>query len=88
MKRNFIIGLLAVGTIAGFSLGFTQMAFRHHHRRQSFEKHIANVCVDAALRTRKPDDRRPPPPPPRRRGSHHDHQHGQHNDYDRGSYDD
>lgn len=47
MARRFIIVLLAVGAVAGFG-----SAFRHRYsdRREAFERHLADVCTDSALR--------------------------------------
>jgi hypothetical protein len=59
MRYRLRIALLAFGTVAGFASGFASLAcHRHHHeaRRAAFERHIASVCVNAAL-----DARRPPP---------------------------
>lgn len=68
MKRRLLIALLAFGTVFGFGSGFASMACRAHHgrdaRRAAFERHVADVCVDAALRARAdrgPVDRPPPP---------------------------
>jgi hypothetical protein len=52
MKRKLIIGLLALGTILGFALGFARVCGRHHHgwHRQRFEQRVAEVCTQAALK--------------------------------------
>jgi len=46
MARRFVMFLLGAGAIAGFASAF------HHHfeRREAFERHLADVCTDAALR--------------------------------------
>lgn len=52
MRRKALIVVLAVGAIAGFASGLFGC---HHHaweRRQSFEDHMADVCVRAAERSR------------------------------------
>jgi len=48
IRRKIAIGLLSIGTIGGFAMGFHSM--RHHceSRRESFEDHVAEVCVRAA----------------------------------------
>ena len=72
MKRRLLIGLLAFGTVAGFGSGIASTACWHHRaeqRREAFEQHVADVCVDAAYRAGRgaPTDA-PPPPPPRQHG--------------------
>ena len=70
MKRRFLIALFSFGTIFGFGSGIASMAMHtghhHAHRRAAFERHVADVCVDAAERARDRDRPRyeePPPPP-------------------------
>jgi hypothetical protein len=48
MKRKILIGVLALGTLAGYGMGFKSMRCRAEHRRDAFERHVASVCVDAA----------------------------------------
>lgn len=57
MKRRLVIGLLAFGTIAGFGSGFFHMGARAHARRAMFERHVADVCTEAALRAARPGAR-------------------------------
>ncbi len=52
-KRKIAIVLLSIGTIVGFASGFASMRGRACARRDAFERHVAEVCVDAARR----DDR-------------------------------
>jgi hypothetical protein len=40
--------LLVVGAVAGFGSGFHSLARHHEHRREDFERHVAQICVDAA----------------------------------------
>jgi hypothetical protein len=67
MKRKAILGLLLLGSIAGFGFGALRLAHYRHHvafghgvggrsfeRRLAFERHVADLCVDAALRARAP----------------------------------
>lgn len=86
MKRRLLIALLGFGTVVGFGSGFASVAAcgsRHAERRQAFEQHVADICVDAA---RRGDARRTtaqtvyvyegveeaaPPPGPRRHRHHH-----------------
>lgn len=48
MRRPILIALLAFGTIAGYASGFHSLRRCHYQQRESFERHVANVCVDAA----------------------------------------
>lgn len=69
MKRKLLIALFAFGTVAGFGSGIASTACWHHRahaRRAAFERHVAEVCVDAARRAEAPVDR----PPPRHRHRH------------------
>jgi hypothetical protein len=43
---RFPIVVLALGAI----LGFASAAHHMHDRHEAFERHIADVCTDAALR--------------------------------------
>lgn len=52
MKRPLLIALLAFGTLAGFGSGFFHMGARAHARRAAFERHVADVCAESALRVR------------------------------------
>lgn len=65
MKRRLLIGLFTFGTIFGFGSGLFSMARWHHHaehRRANFERHVADVCTDAAYRARDRGPREAPPP--------------------------
>lgn len=48
--------LLLLGALFGFAAGFASMAFRFHRhhemRRGYFERHVADVCLEAAGRRR------------------------------------
>jgi hypothetical protein len=53
MKRKIIIGLLALGTIGGFALGFARLCGGHRHHAwhgQRFEQRVAEICTQAALK--------------------------------------
>lgn len=53
MKRRLLIGLLAFGTVAGFGSGFFVLGARVHARHGAFERHVADVCADSAIRARR-----------------------------------
>ena len=42
--------LLVLGVIGGFGSAFFQAGHCHARKRDAFEKHIADVCVEAAQR--------------------------------------
>lgn len=47
MRRPVALALLALGTVAGYGSAFHEMRLARQHRA-SFERHVAQVCVDAA----------------------------------------
>ena len=51
--RRLLLAALLVGTIGGFASGFSSLHHRHMDRRAAFERHIADVCVEAAERRHK-----------------------------------
>ena len=59
MRRKLLIGLLALGTFGGYAMGFASMRHNARWRRAAFERHVAELCVDAA-RDGAAGDRRPP----------------------------
>lgn len=67
MKRRVLMVCLAASTVLGFSAGAASCAHhasRHRMRRHAqFERHVAQLCTDAALRSSA--HRRAPNPPPR-----------------------
>jgi len=52
MKRRALIFALGLGTFLGFGSGFAAMGAHaaqvQQARRAAFERHVADVCVDAA----------------------------------------
>jgi hypothetical protein len=50
MRRRITIGLLLLGTIGGYAAGLVSMRRHAACRRESFEQHVASVCVEAARR--------------------------------------
>jgi hypothetical protein len=51
--RKVIVVALLIGTIGGFASGFHSMRRHHAERRAAFERHVAELCVDAAARQRR-----------------------------------
>jgi hypothetical protein len=47
-KKKIVVALLALGTIGGYAAGFASLRCRGQHRRAAFERHVAQLCVDAA----------------------------------------
>src|SRR4051812_32299632 len=48
MFRGVLIVLLTLGTVAGFGHGFRALHERGCERRTEFERHVADVCVQAS----------------------------------------
>jgi hypothetical protein len=40
--------LLAIGTVGGYAAGFARAHACHRAQTAAFERHVAEVCVDAA----------------------------------------
>ncbi len=57
MKRKLLIAVLAFGTVAGYASGFRHLRGCHRDRHQSFERHVAKVCVDAARNEKRWHDK-------------------------------
>jgi hypothetical protein len=55
MKRKILIALLALGTVGGYGSAFA--CARHHarERHERFERHVADLCVDAATHAKARD---------------------------------
>ncbi|WP_394822675.1 hypothetical protein [Pendulispora albinea] len=47
-KQKVLAILLALGAVGGYSLGFMSLHCHGHSRRAAFERHIAQICTDAA----------------------------------------
>lgn len=56
MRRKLLIAVLGLGTVLGYAQGFSSMSRCHKSRQQSFEQHVAAVCVNAAKRGEAPPD--------------------------------
>jgi hypothetical protein len=52
MKRRILMVLLALGTVGGYASGFAHVSACHRGREAAFERHVADVCVNAAKGTR------------------------------------
>ena len=50
MKRKILIVLLALGTVGGYASACHHARWHRWQRQQAFERHIADVCIDAAHR--------------------------------------
>jgi hypothetical protein len=47
-RRPVLIAFLALGTVLGF--GSTVFSHAHMAHRDAFERHVADICADSALR--------------------------------------
>jgi hypothetical protein len=64
MRRKFWILILSVGVVAGFAVGFARL---HHFREhghphfggERFERHVADLCTEAAVRAYEERSRNP-----------------------------
>jgi hypothetical protein len=54
MRRPFLTAFLVVGAVLGYSSGIFHLvhhgSFAHGDGREAFERHIADVCTESALR--------------------------------------
>ena len=53
MRRKIWMGILTLGVVGGYGWGFASLGCHRHRaeeRRAAFEQHVAQVCVDAALK--------------------------------------
>ncbi|MGO9831260.1 MAG: hypothetical protein ACLPJH_14075 [Myxococcaceae bacterium] len=48
MRRLPLAFLLGVGALAGFASGVQQLRCHRLAQRAAFERHVAEICVDAA----------------------------------------
>jgi hypothetical protein len=63
MKRRLLIALLALGTIGGYGAGIASLRCHGKARRDAWERHVAQVCVDAARSPKDAPAPRDEPPP-------------------------
>lgn len=47
-KRKLLIAGLALGTVLGFGSEIVRFRCHSHGHRAAFERHVADVCVNAA----------------------------------------
>ena len=48
MRKRVLIVLLALGMVGGYASGFAHMRGCHRERQAAFERHVADVCLNAA----------------------------------------
>ena len=48
MRRKLLIAALAFGTVAGYGSALRHMGRCNRDRHQSFERHVAKICTEAA----------------------------------------
>jgi hypothetical protein len=56
MRRRILIVLLSLGVVGGYGSALAHLVHcRGHHqaRREAFERHVAQVCTQAALDARR-----------------------------------
>jgi|HubBroStandDraft_1064217.scaffolds.fasta_scaffold420529_1 hypothetical protein len=51
MRRRILMVLLGLGVIGGYASGFAHMHRCGRSREAAFERHVADVCVQAAKGT-------------------------------------
>jgi hypothetical protein len=47
-RKRALIALLTLGTLGGYAAGFMSIGCHAHERRAAYERHVADVCVQAA----------------------------------------
>ncbi len=48
MRRRILMVLLALGAVGGYASGFAHMRACHRGREAAYERHVADVCLNAA----------------------------------------
>jgi len=48
MRRPLLVFLLGLGAVAGFGSGLNELRWHRWARRAALERHVAEVCIDAA----------------------------------------
>ena len=64
MRRPFLLFLLALGALIGFGSGVQQLRWHRWAQRAAFERHVAEICVDAARSGQLPSGPLPGRGPP------------------------
>lgn len=59
MKHTILTVLLTLGVVLGLSYGFAHHRHGHWHHRSHFKEQVADICVNATLRTLKEDGPHP-----------------------------
>ncbi len=60
IKRRILIVLFSLGAVGGFASGIHSLHRAHACHRESFERHVAQICVDAAKGVPTPQAAPPP----------------------------
>lgn len=63
MKHTIITVLLTLGVVGGLTYGIAEHRHERFHHHSRFKEHVADICVDATLRTLKENDRKLHPLP-------------------------
>jgi len=61
MRRPLLVFLLGLGALLGFGSGIHSLRWHSWARRAAFERHVAQICVDAARSGRLPPAPEPGP---------------------------
>jgi hypothetical protein len=48
MRRLLLVFLLGLGALVGFGSGIHELRWHRWAQRAAFERHVAEICVDAA----------------------------------------
>jgi hypothetical protein len=48
MRKRILMVLLAIGAAGGYATGFAHMHKCRRDRHSAFERHVAEVCIEAA----------------------------------------
>lgn len=59
MKRTILTVLLTLGVVWGLGYGFAHHRHENRRHRSHFKEQVADICVDATLRTLKENGQHP-----------------------------
>jgi hypothetical protein len=62
MRRPFLLLFLGLGALVGFGSGIQQLRWHRWAQRAAMERHLAEVCIDAARTGQLPPSSRGPGP--------------------------